>query len=468
MPKYKISTPKREGWIKKRNRQGDYVDVFACETGSYYLCYRISGKLVRRVLKADTGETIRDTNPPETTPAAYEAAQKAAHKAMVPIRYADEQSLLLANQAKLSALVAKSEEENADQIWSPLDKAYQALDPAMKRTGVAAGERANLQSKLKALTTWTATRDGVRIFADVTVRVAEDYIEALVTAGHSNVNVNKHLNALKSVWDMTGKRNGAKLNPWHKEHVKRLPQAKSKDRRTLELEEIPRILEASPVWLQNLSLICLSTGMRLGDCSTLECEHIDLRHRGIKKTLNKTAKTTGKAPPYIIPRIPLLGSDDIAFERIRGLVETHKTGPLQPEVTARYLDPKRTDGISKQFQKALKRAGIEIYKEGTGKGTGKRAVVEVSFYSLRHTWASSLLNEGVSESILTEYMGHGAKEMTSHYTDLQKRGAAVAAAGIESFWSQDDKKELPAQWVVDELRKMTAENWESIRDGLIG
>lgn len=57
-----------------------------------------------------------------------------------------------------------------------------------------------------------------------------------------------------------------------------------------------------------------------------------------------------------------------------------------PEISRMY--GQRSDLVTDLMQQHFESCGIRTHKPGTGKGAGKRAVVEVGFHSLRHTFVS--------------------------------------------------------------------------------
>ena len=83
-------------------------------------------------------------------------------------------------------------------------------------------------------------------------------------------------------------------------------------------------------------------------------------------------------------------------------------------------------GLSASFQKLMLRAGVLSARgeEKTGKGRQFRRLV---FHSLRHTFNSTLANQGVSIELRRELTGHSSNAMNQKYThiDLAPLKAAI-------------------------------------------
>lgn len=136
---------------------------------------------------------------------------------------------------------------------------------------------------------------------------------------------------------------------------------------------------------------------------------------------------------------------------------------------------------------------ISVHKEGTGKiktnddnkkgkvkiiDTGKRAVVEVGFHSLRHSFVSLCREANAPLSVVESIVGHSNPAMTRHYTHVSELVASQAVAALPAFLnnakgtiidhSEADKGTCPQPGdILAELSKMTSKNWRDIRDSLV-
>jgi len=194
--------------------------------------------------------------------------------------------------------------------------------------------------------------------------------------------------------------------------------------------------------------IGLYTGMRLGDVVTLRWEAVDTQAGYIT---HMPMKTKRKNKVVRLPIHPILESMLHQLRHERQKSDEH----LFPHEAKRYSD----DGsaISKEIQKLFESCGIRTLREGTGRkahdealkraaaarkgGKGvsdpeyKRAIVEVGFHSLRHSFVSLCAANHVPQVAIMELVGHGSPAMTrlySHAGDDQKAKAIAALPDITS------------------------------------
>ena len=171
-------------------------------------------------------------------------------------------------------------------------------------------------------------------------------------------------------------------------------------------EQIAALLNASPStdW-RNAILLAYYTGARLGDVANLTWEKVDLSQKTIKYKPEKVKKHDIEPVVPIHPQLEevllgIAGNDD-------------PTGSLFPSLAG-----VRVVKLSRQFMYIMKAAGIKVTLLRDGKGKG-RAVHNLSFHSLRHTFVSEMANHGVSAEIRKELAGHAKDDTHERYTHLQ-------------------------------------------------
>ena len=139
---------------------------------------------------------------------------------------------------------------------------------------------------------------------------------------------------------------------------------------------------------------------------------IDLGARLIRFTPSKTKK------PVTIPLHP---------ELKRELLKRPGIGKafLFPSLAGKGTGGKH--GLSGQFAAIMAKAGIE--GKITRHQKGGRALSNLSFHSVRHSFNSSMANAGVSQEIRQKLTGHASAEMNNRYThhELEPLRAAIAA-----------------------------------------
>jgi site-specific recombinase XerD len=179
----------------------------------------------------------------------------------------------------------------------------------------------------------------------------------------------------------------------------------------LSLEEVREIL--NHVRLPRYR-VCLSTiyacGLRLQEGIRLAVPNIDSARMMIHVRHGK-----GNKDRYVpLPRRTL--------ELLRDYWSTHRNPVLIFPAEGRdHIDlSKATEPMSKSsvqdaFRAALKQSGIN-----------KRA----SVHTLRHSWATHLLEAGVNLRLIQEYLGHSSPATTSVYTHLTVKAEQLGAEAI--------------------------------------
>ncbi len=183
-------------------------------------------------------------------------------------------------------------------------------------------------------------------------------------------------------------------------------------------KKLPVVLSRDEVWKILVSVripvyrVCLTTiyscGLRLMEGAHLQVPNVD----GARKMLHVTGKG---AKDRCVP-LP-----DATLQLLREYWRTHRhpvclfPATRQPRVqpgTEAAVRPISRDSLQKAFQRALKQSGVH-----------KRAHV----HSLRHSYATHLLEAGVQLRLIQEYLGHSSPRTTAIYTHLTReiRDAAL-------------------------------------------
>jgi integrase len=205
-------------------------------------------------------------------------------------------------------------------------------------------------------------------------------------------------------------------NPW-----KELPRRRltTQSRREMTVDELRNVCGAADGELRKLLALGIYSGLRLGDCATLRWGEVDLARGIIRRVPNKTARRSSR--PVLVPIHAVL----------RGMLAD--TPPEQrgdyvlPETATLYL--RRVELLTALIQAHFKKCGIQLYKPGTG-ANGKRAVVEVGFHSLRHTFVSLCRESGTPLAVVEAIVGHSNPAMTRHYTHIGELAAGLAVAAL--------------------------------------
>jgi integrase/recombinase XerD len=165
---------------------------------------------------------------------------------------------------------------------------------------------------------------------------------------------------------------------------------------------------------------CLTTiyscGLRLSEGTHLEVGDIDGDRRFIWVRKSK-GHMGGKDRNVPLPKKTL--------HLLREHWKSHRTKPwLFPsaascnENTSNAKKPISNSSVQVAFRSALKTAGIS-----------KKATV----HSLRHSWATHLLEEGINLRLIQTWLGHSSPSTTSVYTHLTEKAKAMAVKSINEL-----------------------------------
>ncbi len=178
-------------------------------------------------------------------------------------------------------------------------------------------------------------------------------------------------------------------------------------------EEIDILLDTIDiVWLKQIVIFAINTGVRIGELTNLEWEDISLKERTIKIS-NKNDFTTKSKKERVIPI-----NDDL-FDLLKNLSKDHayvfSTG------SGEKRDP---EFVSKKFKKYVRKA--ELGEQYT-------------FHSLRHTFASHLVQKGVSLYIVSKLLGHSDLKTTEIYAHLAPE-TFLDVVNILNFQKKSDQE----------------------------
>jgi site-specific recombinase XerD len=238
---------------------------------------------------------------------------------------------------------------------------------------------------------------------DATGEDIKNYLSWLdKTRDLSSSSMNLAISALKFFYNNVMKRDivAGRHRP---RHDKKLPGvlSESEVKRLLDCEKNPKH--------RLLLMLAYSSGLRVSEVVALRKEHIDFRRRTILVRLGK-----GRSDRYT------LLSDRAAdfllqYCSIQGIKDWIFTG----YPTDRHLSIRSAQTI---FDKALRKAEISR---------------QVTIHSLRHTFATHLLEKGTDIRYIQELLGHAALRTTQRYTHVARRTVLKIKSPLDTL-SEDD------------------------------
>jgi integrase len=416
---------------------------------NFYVNWRFKGKAFLKVLRDENGNSITTERD----------AIKAKDKLMAPFAAGNEADALESIAGKLGgrkAELAKWEDEQHPPL--SIGQAWSEFLASPNRPDSGKSTLRQYEFQWQAFADWMKEKHAdVLTLRDVTKEIAEEYASSMNHGRFSPSTYNKHLNLLTLVFRVV--KHKAKLtgNPW--ESPKRGGNIQRKrmitnSRRELTIDELRKICQTATGELQTLLALGIYSGLRLGDCATLRWGEVDLPRAMIRRIPNKTARRNPK--PVIVPIHPIL-RDMLAVTP-----PDQRREYVLPEMAALYVH--RTDMVTDMVQRHFKACGITLHKPGTGTD-GKRAVIEVGFHSLRHTFVSLCRESNAPLSVVESIVGHSSPAMTRHYTHVGELAAGRAVALLPSVMSEATAE--PTKRGQDEilrdvqtiLKNMSAKNW---------
>ncbi len=471
--KQKKRAARGTGRLYKRTKDGKEYPPEKKNPGVFWIQYTLNGKRIRQCLTGKDGKPITD-------PDKAEAERK---RLTAPLRSGKRGAQLKALTAQLAQVEAEHEQaiEEAAPVL-PIAEAWEAYLQSPDRPDTGEDTLRYYASYWNGFADWLkAQHKDKHSLRDITPKIASDYAASLNGGTVSPNTYNKHTAFLKLFFRVLQDEAGLKENPFEKVRRKNL---KTNVRRELTIAELKEILESATGDLQTLLCLGTFTGLRLGDCCTLTWGEVDLDRGMIRRVPNKTAKN-GKPV--------LIGIPAALHNQLSQTPPRKRKGYIVPRFAELYTyrnangRPTRQPDISNEIQAHFTACGIQTIKEGTGKEayeaalekweqggkkgakpTKKRAVVEVGFHSLRHTWVSLHAAAGTPQAVIQNVIGHANPAMTAHYTHVNE-DTARQVAGVLTLGdaAADPKREPLPPWAVEAAKKLNSRNWKQIKAELL-
>ena len=303
----------------------------------------------------------------------------------------------------------------------------------------------------------------------VTAADAEAYAAQFLERNSAGT-FNKHMTFLRCLWRVLIEGDGGKSedadkpellkakitdNPWLRiRNRKHTPHA----RRELTVEELGAVVKSATGEMRLLLALGIYTGLRLGDCALMEWGSVDLVRKLVSVVPIKTARRTGKR--VVIP----------LHETLAGMLDAVPSGKRKG-----YVLP----GVAKDYARdsALVVNRIQALFEGCGIKTGHadektgRAVVDVGFHSLRHTFVSLSANAGAPLAVVQSIVGHGSPAMTRHYFHESENALRRVVSALPNVAGDRGRKAVERTDGSEErlsalraiLEKMNRKELESVR-----
>jgi integrase len=259
---------------------------------------------------------------------------------------------------------------------------------------------------------------GQMLTEDIDIEDVENYIDdRLMEVAHSTVYKEfalgrRMFNVARKKW---GKEFNILRNPFADAGFPHFENARD---RWLTVEEENKLLScASPQWLQDLIIFAIHTGCRKSEILNIYVKSdIDMKRRVV------TVQATKKGNRKVIPM------SDKLFEMLSHRLKVISiSGKLFDVTVAAQKDA---------FDRAVEKAKLE----------------NLHFHDLRHTFATRLVQMGVSLFTVQKLMGHKSISMTERYAHHCPESLRPAVMALNSYYNsatmQDDRNSEMSQSVV--------------------
>jgi integrase len=235
------------------------------------------------------------------------------------------------------------------------------------------------------------------------------YRDSIVAANKTARTANLSVKVVSAAFNAAVRQHLIESNP--ATALESLP-VKTEERATFTPAQVSKLIRAADGDWYGATLLGYYTGARLGDVANMQWNAVDWNKKLIRFTPSKTKK------PVTVPLHPQLERELL---KKPGIGKT----PMFPSLAGKGTGGRL--GLSGRFVAIMEKAGIE--GKITQHAKGGRALSNLSFHSLRHSFNSAMANAGVSQEVRQQLTGHASPETNKIYThhELEALRAAVAA-----------------------------------------
>jgi len=240
----------------------------------------------------------------------------------------------------------------------------------------------------------------------------------MLDAGKAPRTVKYAFDVINQVWNLA-RRSGI-INEDSPTKIVKPPKFDNRRQRFLTHDEAERLLvnlETRSQQLHDIALLSLHTGMRAGEIFSLTWGHVDLDRGHITIVDPKATKT----------RIAFMtGQVKAMFKRIYG------NGKNKNDLVFKDRKSKRIKEVSQSFDRAVNDMGFNKNI------TDRRQ--KLVFHSLRHSYASQLVEAGTDLYTVSKLMGQSTLRMTERYSHLGENTMQAAVKNLERSMTRAKKE----------------------------
>ena len=278
---------------------------------------------------------------------------------------------------------------------NPPHPLIKAVDDELVLRGMAYGTRKSYGQHLRNYVVWLKAGPEKATASDI-----RGYLVQMANSGQASAGYCRQARAaLVFLYDVVLKQ---------PDKVSELPRMKRPQQLPVVLsrEEVSRLLKVTTnLKHKALLMTAYSAGLRVGEVVRLKVSDVDSRRMQIRVTAGKGAKD----------RYTLLSETALAVLWDYFKIEKPQDWLFPGEDAADHLSERSAQHI---FEQAKKKASI---------------AKQATFHTLRHSFATHLLEDGVDIRYIQELLGHGSIETTERYTHVTQPALARIKSPLDNM-----------------------------------
>ena len=272
------------------------------------------------------------------------------------------------------------------------------LDHQESRAAIGEIQARHVSDQVLLLRDFVRFVGSTRAVAGISTIELQNYRKRLINTGKSPHTINNRTAAVKAMYNWA-------LDNEIIDHAPRLKALKKvtpakKKRPTFTIAQIDELLRHATPQMTAMIWLGLNCGFGCTDCAELKWENVNLQNARVNFPRGKTG--IGRNLPLWSETVQALSdlpvSGEFVFYTRRGNPWVRTTKSMGKNGQEKY---KKTNNVSKEFAKLLKKAGIQL-----GKGVG--------FYTLRRTAATLTARSGDPFAV-QKLLGHADLKMATTY-----------------------------------------------------
>jgi integrase len=220
--------------------------------------------------------------------------------------------------------------------------------------------------------------------------------------------INNRIKILRMPFEVAREQGLLRVNPASARMLQSLivTEEQKMEKGTFTAEQTKKLLTVAGDQWGGVIRFAFYTGARLRDLTNLRWNNIDLTNGTMTLTPMKTDR---KGKKLTLPLHP-----DLAQWLLERPTTDDGKAYLFPDLANRSSGGR--EGLSYDFQKLMKAAGIAAEYEYLEAEGDARKRIKLSFHSFRHAFSSMLANAGVPQEIRQKLTGHASAEVHALYT----------------------------------------------------